>query len=199
MENYPIIPYTMDKKTVMRRMGAMKAAFSASLETDIDAHIQSARSLFTVSGRADTYDIKKTGEDRFLLISHEIRSALLMRLLSGSDKLYLMCATIPQRAVDEINAALQRGEGLRALVLDAYASEYVDGALAVMMDRKNAMLRRTGQHLTKRRFSAGYGDLDISYQSLFFDLLDMQTMGVTINDKHLMTPEKTVIAMAGVE
>ena len=199
MENYPVIPYTLNKKPVMRRMGAMKADFSGSLEKDIDGYIQAARSLFTVSGRAETYNIEKTGEDRFLLMSHEIRSALLSRLLAKSGRLYLMCATIPQHAVDVINSALQCGEGLKALVFDAYASEYVDGALAVMMDRKNAMLRRTGQHLTKRRFSAGYGDLDISYQSLFFGLLDMQSMGVVINDKHLMTPEKTVIAMAGVE
>jgi hypothetical protein len=34
---------------------------------------------------------------------------------------------------------------------------------------------------------------------VFYDLLDMQTMNVSINDKCLLTPEKTVIAVAGVE
>ncbi len=199
MENYPIIPYTLDKKTVMRRMGAMKADFSESLARDIDAHLKDARALFTVRGRAAAFDINKTASDRFILASHEIHSALLTRMLEGSNKIYLMAATIPQRAVDEISAALRCGKGLRAVVFDAYASEYVDGALSVIMERKNAMLKRMAQQLTKRRFSAGYGDLDICYQKVFYDLLDMQTMDVSINDKYLLTPEKTVIAIAGVE
>ena len=190
MENYPIIPYILDKKSVIRRMGAVKADFSDSLEHDIDDHLKKARAVFTVCGRANTYDIHRTGEDTFVMASHEIRSALLTRMLSNSTKVYLMCATIPQRAVDEISTALKNGEGLRAIIFDAYASEYVDGALSVMMDRKNAMLKRTGQRLTKRRFSAGYGDLDIKYQKLFYDMLDMHTMDVVINDKFLLTPEK---------
>ena len=167
MENYPIIPYVLEKKTVIRRMGAVKADFSDSLEQDIDTHLKQARALFTVRGRANLYDISKIGAGSFLLASHEIESALLTRMLSGSERAYLMCATIPQRAVDEIGTALEKGEGLKGIVYDAYASEFVDGALSVMMDRKNAMLKRVGQRLTKRRFSAGYGDLDITYQSSF--------------------------------
>jgi hypothetical protein len=189
----------LDKKAVMRRMGVMKADFSENLARDIDEHIKAARAHFTVRGRAATFDIEKTAPNRFILASHEIESALLTRMLSGSSKVYLMAATIPQRAVDEISAAMGSGAGLKAVVFDAYASEYVDGALDVMMERKNAMLKRTAQKLTKRRFSAGYGDLDIGYQKVFYDLLDMQTMNVSINDKCLLTPEKTVIAVAGVE
>ena len=180
-------------------MGAIKADFSENLVRDIDEHLKAARALFTVRGRGVAFDINKIASDRFILASHEIESALLMRMLAGSEKIYLMAATIPQHAVDEISTALGRGEGLRAIVFDAYASEYVDGALSVMMDRKNAMLKRTAQQLTKRRFSAGYGDLDIRYQKAFYDLLGMQTMNVSINDKYLLTPEKTVIAIAGVE
>jgi cobalamin-dependent methionine synthase I len=84
-------------------------------------------------------------------------------------------------------------------VFDAYASEYVDGVLDVIIARKNEALRRTGQKLTKHRFSPGYGDLDISYQKVFYDLLDMQTLDVTINENYLLSPEKSVIAIAGVE
>jgi Vitamin B12 dependent methionine synthase, activation domain. len=120
-------------------------------------------------------------------------------MLRESSGAYLMCATIPQRHVDSIGEAIRRGEGLKAIVFDAYASEAVDGALDVIVERRNAVLKRTGQRLTKRRFSAGYGDLDISGQRPLYDMLDMGSMEVSINEQYLLSPEKSVIAIAGVE
>jgi cobalamin-dependent methionine synthase I len=75
----------------------------------------------------------------------------------------------------------------------------VDGTLDVIVARKNEALRRTGQALTKRRFSPGYGDLDLKFQKVFYDLLSMQTLDVTINENYLLSPAKSVIAIAGVE
>ncbi|MDD5018460.1 MAG: hypothetical protein PHO15_10205 [Eubacteriales bacterium] len=198
MENYPYIPFVPDIKTVLKRMGSHKADFSAGLESEINSYYKMAGSAFSVAGRADIYGIQHISEDAFLLNGQTVESALLSRLLGASDRIYLMCAAIPQRDVDKISGAMESGRGLLALVLDAYASEYVDGALDVIMGRKNAMLKRTGEKLTKRRFSAGYGDLDLNYQKVFYDLLDMQSLGVKINDKFLMAPEKSVIAIAGV-
>jgi hypothetical protein len=124
---------------------------------------------------------------------------MLTRLLEKSTSAYLMGASISARDVDRISQAMQAGEGLKAIVFDAYASEYVDGTLDVIIARKNEALRRTGQKLTKHRFSPGYGDLDIRYQKVFFDLLGMQTLDVSINENYLLSPEKSVIAIAGVE
>ena len=68
--------------------------------------------------------------------------------------------------------AINAGEGLKAIVYDAYASEFVDGALDWITSHKNASLKRTGQHLTKHRFSAGYGDFRItSYNVCYTKLL----------------------------
>jgi cobalamin-dependent methionine synthase I len=39
----------------------------------------------------------------------------------------------------------------------------------------------------------------LSYQKVFYDLLDMQTLEVDINENYLLSPEKSVIAVAGVE
>ncbi|MGI5848919.1 MAG: hypothetical protein ACOX8Q_02440 [Christensenellales bacterium] len=199
MENYPYIPFVPDKKTVMRRMGAHNAGFPLGLEREIDQYLIKARSAFAAMGRADMYDIRYIGSDSIAFEGHKIESRLLSKLLSGSSQIYLMCAAIRKRDVEKISIAMENGQGLIALVFDAYASEYVDGVLSVMMNRKNEMLRRTGQHLTKKRFSAGYGDLDIRYQKIFYDLLDMETMGVKINEQFLLIPEKSVIALAGVE
>ncbi len=199
MENYPIIPFVPDRKTVMRRLGSAKADFSLELESELNGYLKTAQSLFSAKGRAGIFEIEHIKKDAVSLQGFFLESKLLSKLLLNSAKIYLMCATLAKEDVAKISEAMSGGEGLKAIVFDAYASECVDGALGVMMERKNAALLRTGQKLTKKRFSAGYGDLDISYQKKFYDLLDMQTLGVSINDKYLLSPEKSVIAIAGVQ
>jgi hypothetical protein len=71
----------------------------------------------------------------------DVESEMLARLLEHSSAVYLMAASIPARDVDRISEAMRRGEGLKAVVFDAYASEFVDGTLDVIMARKN---RRCG-------------------------------------------------------
>ena len=199
MGNYPFIPFDPGKKAVMRRLGSLKANLSDELADDIDKNIRLAERIFHVKGKDAVFPIQHISEDSFAIAGSVVESRLLTKLLRSSKSAYLMCTTIDAKEVAQISTAMKTAEGLKAIVLDAYASEYVDGALGVMMNRKNETLRRTGQKLTKHRFSAGYGDLDIKYQKVFYDLLEMQTLGVRLNESYLMEPEKSVIAIAGVE
>ncbi len=199
MELFSYIPFIPDKKTVMRRLGSSKAVFEAELESKIDDFLRSAESLFTANGKAVAVPVRISPEGVLLIDETPIQSAQLAKLLSSSAQAYLMCASIPKREVDKINEAISAGEGLKAIVYDAYASEFVDGALDIIMARKNAALKRMGRKLTRHRFSAGYGDLDIKYQKTFYDMLKMDTLDVAINEQFLLSPEKSVIAVAGVE
>lgn len=199
MEVFPYLPFVPDKKTVMRRLGSQKAQFPAGLENDIDIYLTQARSAFSARGKATVCALRHIDDGHVEIAGGAVASPLLARLLAGSSAVYLMGASIPERDVDKIGRAMRAGDGLRAVVLDAFASEYVDGTFDVMMARKNEALRRTGQRLTKRRFSPGYGDLDLHYQKVFYDLLGMETLGVKINENYLLSPEKSVIAVAGVE
>ncbi len=199
MELFSFIPFVPDKKTVMRRLGSQKAQFPPELDQEIDALLRSAESSFTVNGKAAAVPARVSSEGILYINDALIESKQLAKLLKSSSEAYLMCASIPKRDVDKINAAITAGEGLKALVFDAYASEFVDGALDIIIARKNAALKRMGRHLTHHRFSAGYGDLDIKYQKVFYDMLDMGTLGVELSEKFLLSPEKSVIAVAGVE
>lgn len=199
MSNYPFIPFDPERKVVLRRLDSLKADLSNELADDIDKNIRLAARLFHVKGKDIVLPIEHINEESFSIAGNIIVSKSLAKLLSGSKSAYLMCTTIEADEVAQISTAMKNAEGLKAIVLDAYASEYVDGALDVLVDRKNESLRRTGQKLTKHRFSAGYGDLDIKYQRVFFDLLEMHTLGVRLNESFLMEPEKSVIAIAGVE
>ncbi len=199
MELFSFIPFVPDKKTVMRRLGSQKAQFPPELDQEIDALLRSAESSFTVNGKAAAVPARVSSEGILYINDALIESKQLAKLLKSSSEAYLMCASIPKRDVDKINGAITAGEGLKALVFDAYASEFVDGALDIIIARKNAALKRMGRHLTHHRFSAGYGDLDIKYQKVFYDMLDMGTLGVELSEKFLLSPEKSVIAVAGVE
>jgi hypothetical protein len=199
MEVFPYLPFVPDRKTVMRRLGSQRASLPAELSDNIDALLRQAESAFTVRAKAAVFPLEHLDSAHVSVAGAVVESAMLARLLEKSSAAYVMGASIPARDVEKISGAMRAGEGLKAIVFDAYASEYVDGVLDVIIARKNEALRRTGQKLTKHRFSPGYGDLDISYQKVFYDLLDMQTLDVTINENYLLSPEKSVIAIAGVE
>lgn len=199
MTAYQYIPFDPGKKALMRRLGSTRAELSTELEQEIEKNCKLAARLFHAKGKDIVLPIVHIDEESFSIEGNVIVSRLLTKLLKESDSVYLMCTSLPQTEVAVISEAMKESKGLKAIVLDAYASEYVDGALSVMMKRKNEALRRTGQKLTKHRFSAGYGDLDIKYQRVFFDFLDMGTLGVRLNENYLMEPEKSVIAVAGIE
>lgn len=199
MEHFAYIPFVPDKKTVMRRMGAFRAQFPKALKMDIDAYLNEAESTFHARGIAVMMPLRRISLEQMQIGEMTVISAKLSKLLAASKSVYLMGASLKGRDVEKISDAMRRGEGLKAFVWDAYASECVDGALSVIMARKNESLRHTGQKLTRHRFSAGYGDLDIKYQKVFFDLLGMDALDVQINEKYMLSPEKSVIALAGVE
>ncbi len=199
MELFSFIPFVPDKKTVMRRLGSQRAKFPAELDHEIDAMLKSAESLFTVTGKAIAVPARVSQDGMLYINETPIESKQLAKLLTNSSEAYLMCTSIPAREVEKINEAISAGEGLKAIVYDAYASEFVDGALDVIVSRKNASLMRSGRRLTHHRFSAGYGDLNIKYQKVFYDILDMGTLGTVLSEQYLLSPEKSVIAVAGVE
>ena len=199
MEVFPFLPYVPDRKSVLRRLGSQKAQFSQGLETEIDGFMRQAQSAFSARGKAAVFSLRHIDASCIAIDGLEIASPQLARLLGNSRAVYLMGASIPDRDVEKIALAMRDGDGLKAIVFDAYASEYVDGTLDVIMSRKNESLRRTGQKLTRHRYSPGYGDLDLKYQKAIFELLDLSTLDVTINENYLLSPEKSVIAIAGVE
>ena len=102
----------------------------------------------------------------------------------------------PTRA--EADRRLRRFSALdlpRAAVWQAGCAAYLEEYLGGMEDG----LRREAPGLYLRpRFSPGYGDLDISHQRAMFDLLELEKrLGLSLTQTHMMLPEKSVTAIAG--
>lgn len=128
------------------------------------------------------------------------QSRSLSRLLQFSEEVVLMAATVGHEIVaaiaDEVN---HKNDAAFGLILDAAASQTADMILDWIMDYLNGMLAKKGLKLTRHRYSPGYGDLPLDYQKPIFEALNLKQLGLKLTEKYMLIPEKSVIAIAGIE
>jgi len=127
-----------------------------------------------------------------------LKGEKLSELLNGCHQALIMFATGGPKVIELIEKLQNEGRLSDAVVVDAAASEITDSALDVVMAHVERNLRPIGQALTKMRFSPGYGDFDLPQQAELFRLLDAGRFGVSLNEAFMLTPEKSVFAVAGI-
>lgn len=128
-----------------------------------------------------------------------IASRSVAGLLSGSSSVVIMGVTVGPAIVGLASSAVGSGDGGSALVYDAVGSETAEAAIEWLNTYIAQQVKRRGENLTKMRFSAGYGDFMLENQKMFFELLNLERFGVSLTDRYIFIPEKTVTAIAGVE
>jgi cobalamin-dependent methionine synthase I len=144
--------------------------------------------------------IEQIGDETVLLEGgHSIKSGSVADLLRGSRAAALMGVTVGPAIVELALQAVNSGDGASALVYDAVGSETAEAAIDWLNMYIAQQIKRRGENLTRMRFSAGYGDFMLENQGLFFELLGLEKLGVSITDRYIFIPEKTVTAIAGVE
>lgn len=119
------------------------------------------------------------------------------RHLEGCHTAVLMAATLGPD-VETLLMRTQVQDMARALILDSCASTAIEN----VCDRFEQTLRQQyeaqGQYLTDR-FSPGYGDMPISQQLDFCELLDTRRrIGLSVSQSGIMIPRKSVTAVMGV-
>ena len=117
-------------------------------------------------------------------------SADLAKNLSDCKKAVIFAATVGAE-FDRLIAKYSRLSPAKALMLEALGNERIEALCDAFCDEIGIK--------TKPRFSAGYGDLAIDAQRDIFSLLDCERkIGLTLNDSLLMSPSKSVTAIAGI-
>lgn len=100
----------------------------------------------------------------------------------------------------EVETLLMRTQVMdmaRALILDSCASTAIENVCDNFESDLRRQVEEEGQFLTDR-FSPGYGDLPISTQSAFCELLDTRRrIGLTVSQSGIMIPRKSVTAVLG--
>ncbi|MFH1360199.1 MAG: hypothetical protein ABIJ41_04080 [Candidatus Omnitrophota bacterium] len=189
------------KDNIYCRLGHAKGLTQVSAEQKekIETYLSEAVNLIELKGAALRLPIEIM-QDPVIKLSQEInlKSHSLIEFLKESKEVLLMGATAGTRIGEAIRENSSGKDVTRAVVFDATASEMVDEALSWIMNYMDRGLRRENKHLTKKRFSAGYGDFSLENQKIMYDTLRLAQLGVQLTDKNILIPEKSVTAVAGI-
>ena len=185
------------REEVLRYLGYGKSPASDSVSLIIDECERELSSLATVRYIYRIFDDRVLFKDGIRLGGVEFKSRDLSRHLSGCERAAVLCATLGSDA-DMARLKLERFDMSRAVVMDAAQNAYIeqvcDGACAQILKR----VRDEGFNITSR-FSPGYGDMPLSYQSVILSMMDAQKrIGLTCSDTYMLTPQKSVTAIAGI-
>ena len=196
------IPATPKRQMILARLGhnstltVLEPEHAEFLEKGIQkglllCHLQGAYARFKIAARTMESVTLENGET--------FASASLAKLLANSDEVLLMACTAGKSPMDAIAAELENGNAALALILDATASQKADAGLDWLEEFVEKLLLREGRCLTRRRYSPGYGDLALSNQKIIYDALRLEKLGLTLTERFLLIPEKSVLAIAGIE
>ena len=124
-----------------------------------------------------------------------LKSKSLIKNLEGCCKAYLFAATLGPTVDREIARAMQKSS-VDSLLFDAMGSAGIE---AVCNEACAKFAEWEPDKKLHPRFSPGYGGLSIESQRLFVQVLDTnRKIGLTLTEGLMMTPVKSVTAIAGV-
>ncbi len=196
------IPVVPEQKSIMSRLGRSRrsTALSTTDQAFIDETTSLGLALCRNQGAAGRFSIKSRTEQAVVLADGTgLESRRLAGMLQKSDEALFMAGTAGPEITDRITLEMERGNASAAIVLDAVASVSADMILDWIKDMFNKMIMKEGRRLTRRRFSPGFGDLHLSNQAIIFRLLDLERLHLKLNESMMLEPEKSVLAIAGIE
>ncbi|MBW2649744.1 MAG: methionine synthase [Deltaproteobacteria bacterium] len=166
---------------------------------EIERHIEYAVSLVCLNGAGLRVPLERVDPQLVVLgTGADIRSAKLAGFLNGCKEALFIGSTAGGAVMDAIREDIEGGDMTRGVVIDAVASEMTDAALDWITGFFNRLLARENARLTRGRFSAGYGDFLLENQKMMYDMLELDRIGVTINENFILIPEKSVTAVVGI-
>ncbi|MCX7698557.1 MAG: methionine synthase [Candidatus Goldbacteria bacterium] len=189
-----------ENKKILFRIGYKNGItkISKKEEKKFNLMIKKSKNLCSLKGAFAIFKIFKNKDTIFFNKKIFIKSKNLCKLLIDSEEVVLMAATVGQDIIKERDRQIKNGDPVYAIILDATASETADTGLDWIQDFLNTILAKKGMQLT-RRYSPGYGDLDLSVQKIIYKKLNLKKIGISITKKYLLIPEKSVLAIAGIK
>lgn len=190
------------KEKIYLRLGYSKGKTKLSEEelAKFESYVDFALDKINLEGAAATLAIKEITEDKiFIEGGLSVESNSLSNFLKNCRQILFMGVTAGRDIMKVISAKEGKQKLDKAVVADAVASEMVDAGLGWIADYKARFLRQQNKVITDQRFSAGYGDFDLSYQKMIYKILNLAKLGVKLNKSYILEPEKTVTAVCGIK
>ena len=150
---------------------------------------------FTMECLFQSYRIETMDEETIALENGILlKSELLPKIFHRSFALGLIVVTL--NGYDEIDAAEENM--LRKLFLDNWGTAFIEcgdkwamQSIAKNLEQKNLFITHS--------FSPGQNDIPIEMQTLIFQGLNPEEIGVTLSEKFMMHPKKTVSGIFGIQ
>ncbi|MBN2711094.1 MAG: methionine synthase [Planctomycetes bacterium] len=202
IKTFSTIPLSMPRDRIMSRLGYNRhlTDVEPGQAGKIEKAMEDAFMLCVPVGVYRRCVISSFGQD-FVETAEgiNIKSASLREMLGKSTEVAFLAATVGPRLIEAIKARFDAGSAFEASVYDATGSESADAALGWIHEFIAKSLVREAKAATKMRFSPGYGDLTLENQKIIYDLLKLDRFGITITERYLLIPEKSVIGIIGIE
>lgn len=141
------------------------------------------------------YPLKIDG-DEVCFENQVIKSKSLSKFLEGCSSVFLFAATIGPK-IDLQIQKMQKIDPVKAVIMQAAGAMFIE-KYCDLLCKKFGEDAAAENHHTKKRFSPGYGDVNLEVQKIFFKLLDCKKIGLSLMDTLVMAPEKSVTAFVGV-
>ncbi len=142
------------------------------------------------------YDILNLDDDFFKSLKN---SETLKIALKNCNKALIFAATVGTY-IDRLIIKYSKISPVKALILQAIGAERIEGLCNDFCENINSELNALYGEKLKTRVSPGYGDIPINKQTDFIAFLDCERkLGLTVSDKFIMSPTKSVTAIAGIE
>lgn len=198
-ENVPAVPI---KDRILSRLGYRKGVteLKAGDLQLIDECIKQGSYLCKPAGAYINIRILEKNTSGVMLDNKLcLMSESLSNLLKDSHSVILMAATVGHEISRRVFNEVENGNSSAGLILDSVASQTADAVLDWLVKMLNKVLAREGKKLTRHRYSPGFGDLSLIYQKDIFEALQLWRLNMALTEKLMLIPEKSVIALAGVE
>ena len=201
LPNIPLSQVMPKREEILRRMRyhSKKTVLSGQDEVLILQGITVCGGISHPAGLYGLFPITGRTDKGLVIGDISFESASLARLLIQSEQAVLMAATVGDGPADTIDTLTRENRLSDAVILDAIASEMTDHCLDYMTGiLLNEWVRR-GYKPTSRRYSPGYGDLDITLQRAIYTMLDAGRLDIALTETCMLKPLKSVFAILGLE
>lgn len=201
LPHIPLSAVMPKREEILRRMRyhSKKTVLSEQDETLLEEGITESGAISRPSGLYGLFPITGRTDTGLKIGNTPFESASLAKLLADSEQAVLMAATVGSGPADRIDDLTRQHRLSDAVILDAIASEMTDHCLDHMTEILTGEWARRGFKPTRRRYSPGYGDLDISLQQAIYTLLDAGRLRIELSDACILKPLKSVFAILGLE
>ena len=189
IKNYKAIP--VNKKEILRYLKAKKEEGFEELLNECIKEAESALKYRVCYIETDVKKEKNICDFDVLNFS----SKDLAKCLENSKKAIIFAATIGVE-IDRLILKNMSISPTKAVIFDAIGSERIEALCDTFCNEIKAEKNAE----TTPRFSAGYGDLALQNQEDIFNILNCsKNIGLTLNDSLIMSPNKSVTAIFGIE